>query len=82
MFGLPIVIHGYGQVIVVPKESKGKDKACCRHPAQVFEAKEWAALTGRCILPKLAYTLDAEFAVNPVAQDLQPWQWVRPSCPT
>jgi hypothetical protein len=43
----------------------------------VFEPKEWAALTGRSILPKLAYTLDAEFAVNPVAQDLQPWQWVR-----
>ena len=46
-------------------------------PAQVFEPKEWAALTGRSILPKLAYTLDAEFAVNPVAQELQPWQWVR-----
>ena len=30
---------------------------------QVFEPKEWAALTGRSILPKLAYTLDAEFTV-------------------
>jgi hypothetical protein len=45
--------------------------------AQVFEAKEWASLIGRSILPKLAYTLDAEFAVNPVAQELQAWHWVR-----
>ena len=44
----------------------------------MFEAKEWAALIGRSILPKLAYTMDAEFAVNPVAQELQPWHWVRP----
>lgn len=42
----------------------------------MFEGKEWAALIGRSILPKLAYTLDAEFAVNPVAQDLTAWQWV------
>jgi hypothetical protein len=42
----------------------------------VFEGKEWAALIGRSILPKLAYTLAAEFAVNPVAQDLTAWQWV------
>ena len=48
--------------------------------AQVFEAKEWAALIGRSILPKLAYTLDAEFAVNPVAQELQPWHWVSIFC--
>lgn len=43
---------------------------------QVFDAKEWGALIGRSILPKLAHTLDMEFAVNPVAQDLAPWQWV------
>jgi tuftelin-interacting protein 11 len=42
----------------------------------VFDPKEWAALIGRSILPKLAYTLDHEFSVNPVAQDLQPWNWV------
>lgn len=43
--------------------------------AQVFEPKEWAALTGRSILPKLAYCLDHEFTVNPVDQQLEPWEW-------
>ncbi|CAL8461887.1 g1418 [Coccomyxa elongata] len=43
---------------------------------KVFDSKEWGALIGRSILPKLAHTLDMEFAVNPVAQDLAPWHWV------
>lgn len=42
----------------------------------MFDGKEWGALIGRSILPKLAHTLDMEFAVNPVAQDLAPWHWV------
>ena len=42
--------------------------------AQVFEPKEWASLTGRSILPKLAYCLDHEFTVNPVDQKLEPWE--------
>ena len=41
----------------------------------MFEAKEWASLTGRSILPKLAYCLDHEFTVNPVNQKLEPWEW-------
>lgn len=41
---------------------------------QVFEPKEWASLTGRSILPKLAYCLDHEFTVNPVDQKLEPWE--------
>ena len=43
--------------------------------AQVFEPKEWAALMGKSILPKLAYCLDSEFAVNPVDQQLEAWEW-------
>ena len=43
--------------------------------AQVFERKEWAALMGKSILPKLAYCLDSEFAVNPVDQQLEAWEW-------
>ena len=42
---------------------------------QVFEPKEWAALMGKSILPKLAYCLDSEFAVNPVDQQLEAWEW-------
>ena len=42
------------------------------HGLQVFEPKEWASLTGRSILPKLAYCLDHEFTVNPVDQKLEP----------
>ena len=41
----------------------------------MFEPKEWAALMGKSILPKLAYCLDSEFAVNPVDQQLEAWEW-------
>jgi tuftelin-interacting protein 11 len=49
--------------------------AHCWEWLQVFEPKEWASLTGRSILPKLAYSLDHEFTVNPVDQKLEPWEW-------
>jgi hypothetical protein len=45
-------------------------------PAQVFESKEWDALMGRSILPKLAWALDNRFAVNPIQQDLTAWNSV------
>ena len=54
-----------------------EDDCCTEQPglAQVFEPKEWAALMGKSILPKLAYCLDSEFAVNPVDQQLEAWEW-------
>eukprot|EP00884_Botryococcus_braunii_P021802 jgi/Botrbrau1/8305/Bobra.0251s0031.1 len=42
----------------------------------VFEAKEWDALMGRSILPKLAWALDNRFTVNPACQDLATWHSV------
>ena len=51
-----------------------RQREVCRL-AQVFEPKEWAALMGKSILPKLAYCLDSEFAVNPVDQQLEAWEW-------
>jgi tuftelin-interacting protein 11 len=42
----------------------------------VFEPKEWDALMGRSILPKLAWALDNRFTVNPACQDLGPWHSV------
>ena len=56
------------------REAYGKTEMGCGL-AQVFEPKEWAALMGKSILPKLAYCLDSEFAVNPVDQQLEAWEW-------
>ena len=46
-----------------------------RLPAQVFAAKDWAALMANSIVPKLAVGLQTELSVAPGASALNPWHW-------
>eukprot|EP00803_Ostreobium_quekettii_P005141 evm.model.scf_54.2 EVM.evm.TU.scf_54.2 scf_54:5179-15799(+) len=41
----------------------------------VFDSKGWEGLLVRCILPKLVSALQ-ELVINPLAQELAPFQWV------
>ena len=45
-------------------------------PLQVFERKDWEQLLGRSIVPKLAFALQQELAINPLHQELEPFNWV------
>lgn len=43
---------------------------------QVFDAKDWDALVMRSIVPKLAWALQDVLVINPLQQDLAPFQWL------
>jgi hypothetical protein len=45
-------------------------------PLQVFDRKDWEQLLGRSIVPKLAFALQQELAINPLHQELEPFNWV------
>ena len=42
----------------------------------MFERKDWEQLLGRSIVPKLAFALQQELAINPLHQELEPFNWV------
>lgn len=48
------------------------------HPLalQVFDSKDWDLLLLRSIVPKLAWALQDALDINPLQQDLDPFNWV------
>ena len=42
----------------------------------MFERKDWEQLLARSIVPKLAFALQQELAINPLHQELEPFNWV------
>ena len=43
---------------------------------QVFDSKDWDLLLLRSIVPKLAWALQDALDINPLQQDLDPFNWV------
>eukprot|EP00200_Dunaliella_tertiolecta_P006438 CAMPEP_0202339820 /NCGR_PEP_ID=MMETSP1126-20121109/1516_1 /ASSEMBLY_ACC=CAM_ASM_000457 /TAXON_ID=3047 /ORGANISM="Dunaliella tertiolecta, Strain CCMP1320" /LENGTH=867 /DNA_ID=CAMNT_0048930421 /DNA_START=98 /DNA_END=2701 /DNA_ORIENTATION=- len=71
----PVIRHKLGVALQAWHPSDSSALVLLRPWHRVFDASEWDALLLRCIVPKLAMALQA-FAVNPVAQDMAPFQWV------